>query len=137
MVLGWVPLPVERRPRARWRLSRPRRRRPRCRALRPPTDFVLAFALVHEMPNAQTFFAEVAKGLVPGGRLLVAEPRGHVGEEEFKNTLDSAAAAGLRVAEPPLSAGAVRRCWFVNSSLPQGVACCTHSSLDRTSEDDR
>ena len=63
--------------------------------------FALAFALVHELPSADTFFAEVAKVLVPGGRLLVAEPSGHVPQDEFKKTLDSAAAAGFRVMERP------------------------------------
>ena len=41
-------------------------------------DFVLTFAVVHEMPSASSFFAEVARSLKPGGRLLLAEPKGHV-----------------------------------------------------------
>jgi SAM-dependent methyltransferase len=62
--------------------------------------FVLAFALVHELPDVSSFFAEVAKALMPGGRLLLAEPR-HVSEDEFRKTLDTAAAAGLRFTERP------------------------------------
>lgn len=64
-------------------------------------DFVLAFAVVHELPHGNAFFAEVAKALVPGGRLLLAEPRGHVSEDEFQKTIAGAVAAGLRVVERP------------------------------------
>jgi SAM-dependent methyltransferase len=64
-------------------------------------DFALAFALVHELADMSGFFRDVAKALVPGGRLLIAEPRGHVPEEEMKKTLETAAAAGLRLAERP------------------------------------
>jgi tRNA A58 N-methylase Trm61 len=59
-------------------------------------DFTLAFAMVHEMPDATSFFAETAPALKPGAFLLLAEPRGHVKEAEFESELQSAAAAGLR-----------------------------------------
>ncbi len=67
-------------------------------------DFVLAFAVVHELPDRHVFFAEMAKAIVPGGRLLLAEPR-HVSEEELEKTIDAAAAAGLRVTERPAIRG--------------------------------
>lgn len=63
--------------------------------------FVLAFALVHELPDVDAFFAQVANVLVPDGRLLLAEPRGHVSEAEFGRTLDVAHAAGLEVMGSP------------------------------------
>jgi SAM-dependent methyltransferase len=63
--------------------------------------FVLAFAVVHELPDARGFFAEVARALAPSGRLLLAEPRGHVSQEEFEKTLEAAAAAGLRAVHQP------------------------------------
>jgi hypothetical protein len=68
-------------------------------------EFVLAFAVVHEIPDADTFFVEVARALAPGGRVLVAEPRGHVSESDFHETLAAAAAARLRVAERPAIRG--------------------------------
>ena len=46
-------------------------------------DFVLAFAVVHELPSAETFFAEAARAMKPGASLLLAEPAGHVGDDEF------------------------------------------------------
>src|SRR5208337_1170594 len=43
-------------------------------------DFVLAFAMVHEVPDAQKFFSGVYDALKHGGRMLFAEPSGHVAE---------------------------------------------------------
>lgn len=64
-------------------------------------DFVLAFALVHELPNARTFFADAAASLKPGGALLLAEPTGHVSADAFEDELQAAAAAGLALQERP------------------------------------
>jgi SAM-dependent methyltransferase len=64
-------------------------------------DFVLAFAMVHEMPSAEVFFREVAGALRPGARVLLAEPAGHVKPEGFERELAAARAAGLEVAGQP------------------------------------
>jgi ubiquinone/menaquinone biosynthesis C-methylase UbiE len=64
-------------------------------------DFVLAFAVVHELPSVQTFFAEAAASLRPGGALLLAEPAGHVSAAAFDEELRAAAAAGLTPQERP------------------------------------
>ena len=37
-------------------------------------DFVLAFAVVHEVPDPVSFFGEVARTLKPSGKGLLAEP---------------------------------------------------------------
>ncbi len=63
--------------------------------------FVLAFAVVHEIPDDVRFFTEVVRTLAPGGRVLLAEPRGHVSEAAFALTLEVTAAAGLRVGYLP------------------------------------
>jgi ubiquinone/menaquinone biosynthesis C-methylase UbiE len=68
-------------------------------------DFVLAFAVVHEMPSAQAFFNEAAAALKPGGLLFFAEPAGHVKQEHFQKELDAARQAGLETVSQP----AVRR----------------------------
>ena len=68
-------------------------------------DFVLAFAMVHEMPSIEVFFHEVAETLKPGGLLLLAEPEGHVKPEGFERELTAAHAAGLELARRP----AIRR----------------------------
>jgi 2-polyprenyl-3-methyl-5-hydroxy-6-metoxy-1,4-benzoquinol methylase len=46
-------------------------------------DFVLAFAVVHEMPDPSAFFAEAAAAMKPGARMLLAEPFTWVSEADF------------------------------------------------------
>ncbi len=58
-------------------------------------DFVLAFAVVHEVPRADVFYAEVSAALKPNGRILLAEPKGHVSEEAFAGTVDLALSCDL------------------------------------------
>lgn len=64
-------------------------------------DFVLAFAVVHEMPSAWRFFAEVATTMKPDAHLFLAEPAGHVAETQFDEELSAAAAAGLEAIATP------------------------------------
>ncbi|HET8542234.1 MAG TPA: methyltransferase domain-containing protein [Anaeromyxobacter sp.] len=64
-------------------------------------DLALALLVVHELPDAGRFFAEVRATLAPGGRVLVAEPRGHVRAEAFEGSMAAAARAGLRRAPGP------------------------------------
>ncbi len=70
-------------------------------------DFVLAFAVVHEMSDPLSFFASVATVLRPGARCLLAEPKGHVAAPAFETTLAAAMQAGLGLVGRP----AIRRCW--------------------------
>jgi ubiquinone/menaquinone biosynthesis C-methylase UbiE len=58
-------------------------------------DFVLAFAMVHELPAVEPFFAEMARVLRPGGFLLLAEPKGHVNPELFDHEVQAATDAGF------------------------------------------
>jgi ubiquinone/menaquinone biosynthesis C-methylase UbiE len=53
-------------------------------------DLVLAIAVVHEMPSAETFFREAAASLKAGGRLLLVEPAGHVKLDIFARELEYA-----------------------------------------------
>jgi ubiquinone/menaquinone biosynthesis C-methylase UbiE len=64
-------------------------------------DLVIAFAVVHEMPDAGRFFEEVRPLLAPGGKVLLAEPSGHVSAGAFAETLGTAEAAGLWAAPAP------------------------------------
>jgi 2-polyprenyl-3-methyl-5-hydroxy-6-metoxy-1,4-benzoquinol methylase len=59
-------------------------------------DFAVAFWMVHEVPDAAAFFRQVAGCLAPGGKMLVAEPRLHVGERRFREIVRAADGAGLR-----------------------------------------
>ena len=64
-------------------------------------DFALAFAVVHEVPDAARLFADVARGLRPGAQWLVAEPTGHVTVDAFERTIAVAREAGLVVIGRP------------------------------------
>lgn len=68
-----------------------------------PLDLVLAFWMVHEVPDRRALLAEIAGALGPGGRLLVAEPRFHVSSRDFASTLSVARELGYRaLAAPPV-----------------------------------
>jgi len=62
-------------------------------------DFILAFAVVHEVANATRFFGEIESVLTPRGRVLFAEPRGHVSEQAFQESLAVAKQNGLHKTE--------------------------------------
>ena len=64
-------------------------------------DFTLAFALVHEMPDAAKFFREAAIASRSGAFLLLVEPAGHVKTAEFEIELKQAAEAGFIISERP------------------------------------
>jgi len=64
-------------------------------------DFVLAFAMVHEMPDGGKFFREAASATKPGGRLLLAEPEGHVKDAMFEGEVKLAVSAGFELTDRP------------------------------------
>ena len=72
--------------------------------LKGRVDFILAFAMVHELPDAGKFFKDAIKTLTPEGRLLISEPSWHVRAEDFRRSLELAEAAGFSVeSEPKIS----------------------------------
>ena len=71
------------------------------RDLEGEVDFALAYAVVHEVPDAAPFLAEIANVLAPGGRFLIAEPKGHVSREALEETVAIAEKAGLSVIDRP------------------------------------
>ena len=66
-----------------------------------PVDFVLAFWMLHEVPDTAAFLSEVSAMLAPGGHFFVAEPLFHVTRRDFLNVIEHAAAAGLAVSSHP------------------------------------
>jgi ubiquinone/menaquinone biosynthesis C-methylase UbiE len=60
-----------------------------------PADFILAFYMVHEVPDPAAFFCEINQILKPGGKLLLVEPKFHVSKPHFKTIVAAAEAAGL------------------------------------------
>lgn len=65
-------------------------------------DFALAFAVVHEVPDQAQLFEQIHRSLKRGSLLLLSEPKGHVTEDEFRKTVESARSKGFTV-ESPLS----------------------------------
>ncbi len=66
-----------------------------------PVDFVLLFYMVHEVPDKDGFFRQIAGVLKPTGSVLVVEPPVHVSKSAFETTLRIAEAAGLRRSQGP------------------------------------
>ena len=64
-------------------------------------DFVLMFYVVHEIPDKDNFFKEIAYILKTGGQALIVEPPFRVNEKAFSVTLAKAGAAGLTVTGRP------------------------------------
>jgi len=64
-------------------------------------DFTLAFAVVHEFPEATRFFNEVAAASKSGALLLLAEPTGHVEAAAFEAELRAASDARFVSADGP------------------------------------
>jgi ubiquinone/menaquinone biosynthesis C-methylase UbiE len=76
----------------------------------PQADFVLAFWMVHEVPDQQAFLAQIFNLLKPGGRFLLVEPKIHVTAEAFLKTVETAKGIGFVVKDKPkvrLSRGAL------------------------------
>lgn len=64
-------------------------------------DFALAMAMVHEVPDRDRLLREVAAALMPGGLLLVCEPKMHVWQANFDKTVRLALCAGLEPSDGP------------------------------------
>ena len=63
-------------------------------------DFALAFWMVHEVPDKERLFSEILACLVPGGTLLLVEPRLHVNAKAFAEITGTALKAGFVSAGP-------------------------------------
>lgn len=64
-------------------------------------DFILAFWMVHEVPDQERFLADLRALLEPRGRLLIAEPRVHVRRRDFEATLRVAQKVGFEEVGAP------------------------------------
>jgi ubiquinone/menaquinone biosynthesis C-methylase UbiE len=64
-------------------------------------DFILAFWVVHEVPDQRAFLAEVFSFLEPDGFFLLVEPLVHVSEKSFLRTIQIAADIGFAAKGTP------------------------------------
>lgn len=64
-------------------------------------DVALAFMMVHEVPDKQRLIREIREVLRNGGRLLFAEPIGHVSKGAYAESLRHFERYGFRIAGKP------------------------------------
>ncbi|MCD4748148.1 MAG: methyltransferase domain-containing protein [Thermoanaerobaculales bacterium] len=65
------------------------------------TDFALLMHVVHEVENSARFLGECHAALRPRARILIAEPRGHISDEEFEITRRHTIDAGFNECKAP------------------------------------
>ncbi len=66
-----------------------------------PVDFVLAFYVIHELPDQSAFFSAVWANLNQRGQIFVVEPPLHVSRQAFEAMVSIAQGVGFVVAERP------------------------------------
>ena len=65
------------------------------------TDFILAFWMVHEVPDHTSLFEELKTILKPGGTLYIVEPKMHVAGKAFEKMTSLATNAGFEITNRP------------------------------------
>ena len=69
--------------------------------LSEPVDFVLAFYVVHEIPNQEDLFNEIKSILKPNGQVFIVEPPFHTSKTAFEGTIRKAQATGFIAVDRP------------------------------------
>lgn len=69
--------------------------------LQMKVDFIWAFYAIHEVPDKERVLRELTSLLKPGGKLLIAEQKGHVIRKDFEEIVRIAVHSGLRIIKSP------------------------------------
>jgi ubiquinone/menaquinone biosynthesis C-methylase UbiE len=69
--------------------------------LKVEADFILAFWMVHEVPDKEIFFTSIYAALKQGKKLLIAEPYLHVSKRMMEETIHIALKIGFRIVDKP------------------------------------
>lgn len=64
-------------------------------------DFILAFWIVHEVPDQDRLFRELKSFLKPDGNLYIIEPKFHVSLKSFESMIALAEHIGFKIIERP------------------------------------
>jgi len=64
-------------------------------------DFVLAFYMIHEVPDQDRLFSELKAILKPNGRIYIIEPKFHVSKKAFEEMLKKVKNIGFEVTDSP------------------------------------
>lgn len=64
-------------------------------------DFILAFWMVHEVPDQKRLIEEMKSVLNPGGRIWIIEPKIHITDKAFQKMTGLLELSGLKIIEKP------------------------------------
>lgn len=64
-------------------------------------DFILAFYMIHEVPDKEKLFAELHSVLKPEGKFYIIEPNFHVSKNSFYSMIDKLETAGFEITDEP------------------------------------
>ena len=64
-------------------------------------DFILAFWMMHEVPDQKTFLSEIRNLMKPAGLFLLVEPVIHVSKKNFARAIETAKELGFVIKESP------------------------------------
>jgi ubiquinone/menaquinone biosynthesis C-methylase UbiE len=64
-------------------------------------DFILAFYVIHEVPEKEKLFREFKSILKPGGKILIIEPNFHVSKNAFSEMIEKIEAEDMEISERP------------------------------------
>lgn len=67
----------------------------------PKADFILAFWMLHEVPDQRAFLTDICSLLKSDGLILLVEPAVHVPKRSFLRTLETAKDIGFLIKEDP------------------------------------
>ena len=69
--------------------------------LNDTVDFILAFYMIHEIPDQNRTFSEIKKLLNPNGKVLIIEPNFHVTKHDFQNMIGRLEKVGFKIIDKP------------------------------------
>lgn len=64
-------------------------------------DFILAFYMIHEVPDQHALFQEFKSLLKPDGKIFIVEPKFHVSKKSFNAMVDNAIKYGYEIINSP------------------------------------
>lgn len=64
-------------------------------------DFILAFWMIHEVPDHNNLFKELKSILNPGGKFYIIEPKMHVTGNDFAEMTQKVISAGFQIIDKP------------------------------------
>jgi len=64
-------------------------------------DFILAFYMIHEVPDQDNLFKELKSILKPGGKIYIIEPKFHVSKKSFDCMISKLDTVGFDLIDRP------------------------------------